>query len=323
MTNMSFFWYNLIKGDKMVYLLYGENDYLIDQYINKVSKGIEKMNINIYDLESDQMSQVIDDCETYSMFQDKKIIIADNANMFTGSNNKDSDLIQKYLSNINPSTVLIFIVHNSKIDNRKKITTLIKSKGKIQEFNNSVNTEAFIKDLLKNYNISYDDIKLLIDRVGDNPLILKNEIDKIILYKNGKKDISTSDIINLTARNINNDIFKFINNIIMKKREKAIQNYHDMLLMGEEPIMIIVMLADQFRIMYQTKGLMMKGYSEKEIAEVIKVHPFRIKKAIQNSRNYTAFTLLKYISNLADLDIGIKNGTLNKNLALELFLLNL
>lgn len=307
----------------MVYLLYGDNEYMMKQFIKNICKKIDKMNINKYDLENDQINQVIEDCETFSMFQDKKIVIADNANMFTGSYNKDSDSIQKYLANINPSTILIFIVHNSKIDNRKKITNLIKTKGKIQEFNNSIDAESFIKKALKDYNISQKDIKLLIDRVGSNQLILKNEIDKITIYKKDDKNISNSDIINLTVRNINNDIFKFIDNIIMKRREEAIQNYHDMILMGEEPIMIIIMLADQFRIMYQAKVLMMKGYSEKDIVDVIKIHPYRVKKAIQNGRNYTSSILLKNISRLADLDIGIKNGSLNKNLALELFLLKI
>ncbi len=313
----------IILGDSVVYLLYGDNEYLIDDYVEKISKGIDKMNINVYDLDNDSMSLVIDDCETYSMFQDKKMVIADNANMFTGFSNKDSELIQNYLSNINPSTILIFIVHSNKIDNRKKITTLVKSKGKVEEFNNDVNAEAFVKGLLEGYNISYGDTKLLIDRVGDNPLILKNEVEKLILYKSDDKEITSSDIINLTVRNINNDIFKFIDNIVMRRREEAIQNYHDMILMGEEPIMIIVMLADQFRIMYQTKELLMKGYSEKGIVDVIKVHPYRVKLAIQKGRSYASSTLLKYINDLADLDVGIKSGDLDKNLALELFLLNL
>ena len=42
--------------------------------------------------------------------------------MFTGSTSKDSEIVQKYLDNINENTTLIFIVHNDKLDTRKKIT---------------------------------------------------------------------------------------------------------------------------------------------------------------------------------------------------------
>ena len=94
-----------------------------------------------------------------------------------------------------------------------------------------------------------------------------------------------------------------------------------MLKMNEEPIKIVVILANQFRIMYQSKELLKKGYSEKDIASTLKIHPYRVKLAIQNSRNYTSDILLKNLNALADIDIGIKTGTINKDLALELFIL--
>jgi len=307
----------------MVYLLYGLSDYLIDEQIKKLSKGLDSLNISHYNLDVDDFSVIIDDAETFSMFQDKKLIIAENANVFTSGVNKDSELIQNYLMNLNPSTVLVFVVRTEKIDGRKKITTLMKSKGKIIEFNNDVNTDVIIKEELKDYNIDYKDIILLKDRISSNPLIIKNELDKIKLYKGDDKNITSWDIINLTNKSVSTDIFKFIDNIIKKNREDAITMYHNMLLMKEEPLKIIIMLADQFRIMYQAKELMMKGHSEKSITDILKIHPYRVKLAIQNGRNYSSSVLLKYINELALLDIGIKTGTLNKDLALELFLLKI
>ena len=307
----------------MVYLLYGTNDYLIEEYVKKISKNIDKMNTSTYDLENNILKTVIDDAETFSLFQDKKLIICDNANIFTAGASKDMDLIQKYLSNINPATVLVFIVHTDKIDGRKKITTLVKSIGKVKEFNEETNALNIIKEGLKGYNINYNDMMLFASRVGDNPLIVKNEISKVKLYKEEGSSITRDDIINLTTKNIDTDIFKFIDSIVKKRREEAIEFYHNMLMMNEEPIKIIVMLADQFRIIYQSKELMMMGYSEKSIAETLKIHPYRVKLAIQNGRSYSSDVLLKLLGDLADLDIGIKSGQMNKDLALELFLLKL
>ena len=73
--------------------------------------------------------------------------------------------------------------------------------------------------------------------------------------------------------------------------------------------------------MYQSKELLKKGLSEKAIAETLKIHPYRVKLALQNSRSYDSKTLLKFISDLADIDINIKTGKINKDLALELFIL--
>ena len=305
----------------MVYLLFGTKDYSINNEIKKICKNIDEMNISRYDLNNDLTSLVIEDAKTISLFGDKKIVIADNANMFTASTSKDSELIEDYLKNINEYTDLIFIVHSDKIDARKKITNAIKQKGKIIEFNDDLDAVSLIWRLFKDYIIEYSDIKLLIDRVGNNPLIITNEINKIKIYKGNDKNITSEDILNLTNKIIEIDVFKLIDYIVRKDKENALELYNEMLKVNEEPIKIIVILANQFRIMYQSKELLKKGYSEKDIASILKIHPYRVKLAIQNSRNYTSEMLLKYLNDLADIDIGIKTGTINKDLALELFIL--
>lgn len=305
----------------MVYLLFGTKDYSINNEIKKICKNIDEMNISRYDLNNDLTSLVIEDAKTISLFGDKKIVIADNANMFTASTSKDSEIIEDYLKNINEYTDLIFIVHSDKIDARKKITKAIKEKGKIIEFNDDLDAVNLIRRLFKDYNIEYSDIKLLIDRVGNNPLIITNEINKIKIYKGNDKNITNEDILNLTNKIIEIDVFKLIDYIVRKDKENALELYNEMLKVNEEPIKIIVILANQFRIMYQSKELLKKGYSEKDIASILKIHPYRVKLAIQNSRNYTSEMLLKYLNDLADIDIGIKTGTINKDLALELFIL--
>lgn len=305
----------------MVYLLYGTKDFEIEEEIKKLSKGIDEMNISKYDLNNDMLSLALEDAKTMSLFGDKKLVIVDNANMFTGSTSKDSELIEEYLNHINENTTLVLIVHNDKLDTRKKITKLIKKVGKVQEFNDELDTTSLVRRLFKDYNIDYKTIQLFIDRVGSNPLIIQSEINKIKIYKDNDKNITEEDILNLTAKLIEIDIFKLIDYIVRKNKEKALELYYEMLKMNEEPIKIVVILANQFRIMYQSKELLKKGYSEKDIASTLKIHPYRVKLAIQNSRNYTSDILLKNLNALADIDIGIKTGTINKDLALELFIL--
>ena len=305
----------------MVYLLYGLKDFQINEEIKNLTKNQNDMNISRYDLNNTPLKDAIDDAETYSMFAETKTVIVENASMFTTLTSKDSDIVENYLNNINKSTNLIFTSHTEKIDTRKKITKLIKKVGIVKEFNEEISPLNLTKNLLKDYDISEKTINLFLDRVGNNPLIIQNEINKIKIYKNKDKNITAEDIINLTNKNIDIDIFKLIDYIVQKNKEKAIELYYEMLKINEEPIKIIVILANQFRIMYQSKELLKKGYSEKDIASILKIHPYRVKLAIQNGRNYSPKTLLEYLNNLADIDIGIKTGKLNKDLALELFIL--
>ena len=305
----------------MVYLLYGINEFAIQKEIEKITKDFDKMNISKYDLAEDDIKDVINDAETFSMFADKKVVIAENATIFTSSGSGDLETLENYLAHINTSTILIFTINEEKVDERKKITKKIKKDYKLISFNQNETPNNLVKSLLNGYNITSSNINLLIDRVGTNSLILENEVNKIKLYKDDKT-ITKEDILNLTTKRPEIDIFKLIDDIVMINKDEALEIYNEMLKVNEEPLKIVILLASQFRLMYQAKELAKKGYSEKNISELLKVHPYRVKLALQKGKKYKAETLLNYLNTLADIDIAIKTGKTDKNLALELFLLN-
>ena len=306
----------------MIYLLYGSKSFNIKKEIEKIKKEFNPINISKYDLTTNTLKEAIEDANTISLFEEKKLIICENALIFTRGYNTESEILEEYLKNPNPNTTIIFINNHESIDGVKKITKEIKKVGTVLEFNNNYNPHDLIKKELKNYKISQANINMIIDRVGNNPLIIENEINKIKLYKNDDLTITDQDIINITTKTVDVDIFKLIDYIITNNKDKALELYHEMLKINEEPIKIIILLASQFRIMYQAKELLKQGMMKKDIASTLKIHPYRIELAIKNSQNYESKTLLKYLNYLADLDINIKTGKVNKDLALELFILN-
>ena len=123
----------------MLYLFYGTEEYLIKKEINKIitDSKIDKININNYDLENTFLNEIIDDALTFSLFDERKIIIVDNSYIFTGTTNKklpeqNLKILEDYLDNYNPNTIIIFTVNKEKIDSRKKITAKIKKIGTVK-----------------------------------------------------------------------------------------------------------------------------------------------------------------------------------------------
>ena len=312
-----------------MYLLYGLEKYLIDEEIKKIIKenNVDSININKYNLENSSLDDIIDDACTISLFQDKKIIIIDNAYIFSSSNKKlpeqNIDKLLEYIEHFNPDTILIFTVLKDKIDTRKKIVTSIKNKGTIKEFNTISYVNSWISNQVKPYTINSSNIQFLTNRVGNNLSLLSNEIEKIKIYKSDNSEITKEDIKNLTHKNIDLDIFKLIDSILLAKKKEALECLEEMVKYGEEPIAIIIMLANQIRIMYQSKSLIKKGYSEKEISNILEIHEYRVKKALEKSQRYNDKTILSKLEELADLDYQIKSGQIDKNIGLELFILNM
>lgn len=312
----------------MLYLLYGTENYLIKKEIDKIlnANSIEKINVSEYNLEIDNFKDIIEDANTISLFADKKAIIVNNSYLFTGKsikNENDPELFLDYFKNANPDSIIIFIVDSEKLDERKKIVKEIKKIGTVKDFNKKNDLTDILKNMFENYNISIQDIKFMIDRCGNNLDILSQEVNKIKIYKDEDKNVTKEDIINLTSKNIDIDIFGFVDTIVNKNKNKALEIYKEMLINGEEPIKILVILANQFRIIYQAKELYKQGYSGNDIATMIGIHPYRIKLALKKAINYNSDTLLDYLEKLADLDYDIKIGNIESSLGLEMFILSI
>lgn len=312
----------------MLYLFYGLEKFLINKQIKQVinEHNIDDINIVTYNLDEDKIKDFIEDASTISMFGDKKLIIGENATFLTGSgklDDSDLKLVEDYIKNINPDTIIILVVNNDKLDERKKIVKNIANISTKREFNKNLNINNIVRDMFDNYKIDANDLNYFIDRVGKDLLMLEKESEKLKIFKIEEKIITKDDITNLTTQNIDIDIFGLIEKIVAKDKSKALEIYHEMLKHNEEPIKIIVMLSNQFRIIYQAKVMYQKGYTEANIASELKIHPYRIKLALEKGRKFDNEILLTYLKRLADLDISIKSGTIDKELGLELFIIEL
>ncbi len=312
----------------MNYLLYGEERYLIDKELKNIidSKNIEDINISKYNLEENTIKEILEDAQTVSLFSSNKLIIVDNAYVFNRVMTKkidDLDLLEKYLKTPNINTTIIFIDNNEKIDSVKNIVKLIKENGSIKEFNPAKNINKIVSDMFQDYKVSSSAINLLLERVGNNLELIYKEVEKLKLYKIDDKTINVEDVEAITVENINIDIFKFVDDIINKNKNNAIKTYKQLIAINEEPIKIVALLASKFRLMYQASQLIKKGYTEDAISEILKVHKYPVHLAILAGYKYNPKLLLKYLNDLADLDIGIKTGEKDKELALELFILSL
>lgn len=314
----------------MTYLFYGLEEFLIENEIKKIitKNKIDEFNISKYDLENDSLNAILEDAKTPSLFGEQKTIIVSNAYIFTSSIKKNSNTdntgdLEEYLNNNDNLNFLIFIVNDEKLDERKKIVKNIRKNGNVIEFNKKANINSLVANMFNDYQIDNSDITFIINRVGSDLSILLQEIEKLKIYKIEDKKITRDDIIKLTNKAIDLDIFNFINNIISKNKNEAITTYRELLKQNEEPIKIIVMLANQFRLMYQCKELAMKGYSEKDISTTLSIHPYRAKMCLQNGRKYSSELLLSYLKQLSDLDLQIKHGIIDKNIGLELFILGI
>ena len=180
----------------MIYVLYGLDSYLINYNVKKIVKGDDK---EYFDLENTDLGSIILSCNSLSLFSNHKNIVVENSYIFTSTINKklpeqNIDVLDKYIDNINKDVNLIFVIEKDKLDDRKKIVKKIKENGKIIDCNTKKNNISIVKEFFDGYKISDEDVKYLIDRVGDNLSIIYQESEKLKIYKIDDKVISATCI---------------------------------------------------------------------------------------------------------------------------------
>jgi DNA polymerase-3 subunit delta len=313
----------------MIYLLYGLEEYLLKKEVKKIieKEKIEDINISYYSMNNDKLEVIIDDFQTYSFFSDKKLVVVEDSFVFTskkGDIEQKIELLDKYLNNYNPDTIIIFTVIDEKLDSRKKLFKIINKVGHIIECNSPKDLKPIVKEMFLNYNISPKALELFIDRVGKNLGILNSEANKIMIYKDNDLNITEEDILNLTSKIIvEEDLFKLVDYIIKKDKKEALIYYNGLLKLEMEPFKIIVTLANKIRLIYQTKELFRLGHTENDIVTILKINPKQIYFLREPIRKYNSEDLINILSKLADLDLNIKSGKIDSKKGLELFILNL
>ena len=308
----------------MIYIIKSESYRLLKNTIKKIIKDIDDNNIYYYDLLVDKLKDILEESDYNSLFDTKKVSIIYNTNIFGAKYEykEDLELIKKYLDKRNDN-IIIFIVDS--ISLKKSVVKQIKEQGNLYDLKTPEKDElnTLVKSYIKDNNFKIDNNALieLINRCNSNYDVILNEIDKVLIVK---KDfvITIDDIKKYTIDTRSINVFDFVDKIIKKNISDALKDL-DSIIDNIEPSIIFSNIANQYRLILSTKNLISSGYSEKDIANELAVHPYRIKLSHENSYNYNNEELINKLLYIGELDRKIKTGELDKNNALKLFLINI
>lgn len=297
----------------MTYTLVGESS-LIDKEIEEILNKEKNISVIKYNLEEISVLSVLEDLNTLSLLEDKKVIIVTNLNKL----DKEEELI-KYLNHQN-SNILI-LTENVKLDERKKVTKELRKNSNYLEVDNN-DLANYIKASFKDYEISNLNISLLKDYCNNDFNRLKQEIEKLKMYKLDDRVITSEDIRLVIKKGLDKNIFDLLNAINHKKTKQMYSVYYELLNNNEDEIKIMSILANNFKLIYKIKVLT-KSNNDEECKKQLGIHPYRFKILKEQSYSYSEQELLKLIKALSKLDIDIKSGNLDKKTGLELFLARL
>lgn len=306
------------------YVLYGTDKSLIEHELDRILDQLKIDDVVYYDMNTSNLSDVIEDAATVGMFSRQKVIIMENCSFLVANKSIDHlEELERYVEHYNPDNYCILLSYTEKIDTRKRINKLL-SKHKIIELKKADKEylSSYVEDYLKNNSYQMEDITYFLDKVGSNLCNIQNELDKLIMYKMNEQIIYNQDIDKISITSMEEEIFSLTDAIIARNTARSLDLLEEFLNKDYDEMQIVMLLASQFRFLFQVKRLLDKNKTEGEISKILEVNPYRVKFTVRKLYSYTEGMILKIIQRLAKIDHDVKLGLMDKRLALELFIID-
>ena len=319
------------------YFLYGAERFYQVEIIKAIKRQLITddncdFNLETFDAKSSSLNQWIGSVKTLSFLGGTKLVIVRNLHeVFSNQKNLEELNLQALIDYAKtPLAEACLVITADKVDRRLK---LIKT---LTELKSAVCCEAPKNDAEKRrlwtwvqarakesgYSISKNAAESLVNRVGDRPGILAQELEKLLVYAGKNKSISESDIMEVIGETKEEDVWDLIDALMRKQTEIALKLLHNHLDHGVAPEQILGAISWQFRTVWEVKNYQEQRHPANQIAKKMGAHPYTVQKALKHTQKFSVQQLRRCHAELVQADRSLKS-TSHREEVMEALILNL
>jgi len=316
----------------MVIFLYGEDSFRSRQKLAEIKQKYfesDKSGSGLSSFEADSTKDISGKLKvvfgTSNLFASKRLLIVKNL-IALGSEKEQKDVLAYANENkkrIGEDKELVAVFWEGGMPKRNNaLFKFLDKEAKKQNFEKLSGTRLsqWIVSRIKAFDGAFSISRAALDKLiaytsGDSYLI-DNEIRKLVDYSD-RKMINEKDIDVIVKANLDSNIFKTIDALGGNNKKQALELMHNHLEKGEDPFYIFSMFVYQFRNMLKISDLNERGMREHEISKSAKLHPFVVKKGLAQVRNFPFSRLKQIYGKIGAVDLMIKTGKIDIELALD------
>ena len=304
-----------------VTVLKSSHSLLIEEFVEKLKEDLAtnspKLLFESRNLDEVSLLEIVEDAKTLPMFHEKKLIVAKG---YDGLGKDDLDLLNEYAASPASVSVLVLLSQGSR-KNRVKPAKSIK----LVDLDSGGNFDREIKRLAERLGmvLAPGTVGFIKTMLGEDMNLIRNELEKISLYREGKKTIGEKDLRGLMEKRSTENVFSLSTALSNKDLRGSLRILRELEKNREDPLSILYMIAWRFRQIFKVSQYLKEGESDEGIAKAIKTSRgavFYLKKSVRNFRENDLGRILGLIE---ETDYGIKNSSGNNYILLEKLLLGI
>ena len=309
------------KTFKRVYLLFGDEPFLVNSYKKRLREAIagdDTMNYNYFEGKGPDVKEIISLADTMPFFAERRLVLIDGSGFFKSAQEE----LAAYLPQMPDTTCLVFA--ESEVDKRNRLYKRVKELGYAAELNkqDAAQLMRWAAGILgrDGKKISRPVMEYFLERTGDDMENIRMELEKLVCYTMGRDVITKEDVDAVGTVHVTSRIFDMVAAIVAGNTKKAMELYEDLLTLKEPPMRILFLIARQFNQLLQIKELAALGKDKGAMASALKVPPFAVGKLTAQARAFTREQILSWVTLCVETETAVKTGRLSDRLAVELLI---
>ena len=311
-------------GPKRVYLLYGEESYLVREHTERLraavtDKSVEMLNLSVFEGKTDA-DVIINACDTLPFMSERRFVLVKDSGLFEAGRKDDTEKLKDYLPDIPQSTVLCFA--EKKADKRNALYKAASRTGVCMELNTPDDNElaAWINKK-SGKRVDMRRAMYIIRNVGTSMELLERELDKLLSAAEDTEEINEELIDSVCTKSPETNVFEMIEAVGAKQSAKALEIYNNMLRMKQSPVYVLKTMSRQFKLIMQCKYLKGKGMDAASIAGELSLRRFVADRCLRQAKNFSMASLVQALDDCARCDADFKSGRISDRLGVEVIIL--
>lgn len=309
----------------MYYILHGNDSNRMKQKLASIKQKHDISQVLVFDCNSSLQSDILAEMDSYSIFDEKKMLVLENATFLSSKDGTGYDVnaFTKRQDDLD-TTIVVFSCPSEKLDKRKKaVKEMIAASTVLSCLSlDDHSKREYVMNLCKEKQVQFDRdaFRWFLTRVGNDPLRIENEIEKCSIYAS---HITLEDVEALVAPEPMDNVFKMVDALFNRNALLLLSYYRNFRALNMEPFAIVGLLASQIRFLFQVRVCMEQGLSKNEIAQELHAHPYRVQVNQERAYDFDLDQLLDQLVQLATFDQEMKMGMVDKDEGFEQFVLRL
>ena len=324
----------------MIHIIYGEDSLVRDERFKALTppdldNPMAEMNIVTFDGASVSMGELVQSCYTIPFLSDNRTIVVKGllarfdartgkAQSGTRRTKDEWDELADQLKDMPDSTTLI--IRDSIVNGNNRILRALRPIAMVSQCRlpsvRDMHTWVRQRSQIIGASIEPQAIRELVDSIGNNTLLMANEMEKLATYRL-EQPIRLEDVKSLVASSREANIFNAVDAVVEGNIGKGLSLTHDLMDEGNHPMLILTMIARQVRFLILAKDLLRASRTREEIGKRLGISGYPLEKTLNQEGRFTEQELKDIHTNIVVADLSIKTGALDEVTAIDTLVLRL